>query len=438
MRSIYNLLFLICFALSSPFYFLKMWRRGGWRSQFGERFARYGTKLKTALTNRHTIWLHAVSVGEVNLATHLIRYLEPRVPTLTMVVSTTTSTGMAQLKERLPAHVNKIYYPIDRRKFVQKAYSVIRPKAVILVEAEIWPNFLWQGMRRNCPVFLVNARLSDRSYRGYRLFKFLFGPLFASFEGISCPSEQDARRLVALGARKDAVHVVGNLKFDAATLSEKSAVDVPDLLQLGGKQPGAKVLVAASTHAGEEKVMAEIFLRLKTRFKDIYLLIAPRHAERGKEVGEELKAAGLKFVYRTELRPGNSIEADCMLLNTTGELRFFYQYADLIFVGKSITAEGGQNPLEPASYGRTVVFGPNMQNFEAISKAMLADDAAVQVKDAHHLEEVLGELLSNDERREELGRNGLAVLRKNVGALERTVEMILEHLREKKIVPVRG
>src|SRR6476659_1490294 len=181
MRSLYNILFIIGFCLSAPFYFLKMWRRGNWQQGVSERFGRYRNKTMQALTNRHVLWMHAVSVGEVNVCTQLIRSLEPRVPNLKFVVSTTTSTGMGELRKRLPSHIEKIYYPIDRQKWVNRALTTINPEAIVLIEAEIWPNFLWRAAELNIPMFLVNARTSDRSHPRYKRFAFLFRPLFAAF-----------------------------------------------------------------------------------------------------------------------------------------------------------------------------------------------------------------------------------------------------------------
>src|SRR5215471_5943394 len=177
-RTSYNILFTVFFLLSSPYYFMRMRRRGNWQNGFSQRFGKYDSKLKQAITNRHVLWAHAVSVGEVNLCTQLIRALEPRMPNLKVVVSTTTTTGMGNLESKLPSHVSKIYYPIDRRKCVARALATIRPEAIVLVEAEIWPNFLWRAADLRKPVFLVNARLSDRSYKRYKKFGFLFRPLF--------------------------------------------------------------------------------------------------------------------------------------------------------------------------------------------------------------------------------------------------------------------
>jgi len=431
MRSLYNILFAIFFCISAPYYFLKMWRRGNWRRGFRQRFGRYDAQLKQTLTNRHVLWMHAVSVGEVNVCTQLIRALEPRVPNLKILVSTTTSTGMGELQRKLPSHVEKVYYPIDYRKCVCRALSMIHPKAVVLVEAEIWPNFIWRLRDKNIPLFLVNARLSNRSYRGYQRFGFLFRDLFASFTGVGAQNETDAARLRQLGCRPEATRVVGNLKFDAAKLDEPRLLDVPFLLRQLGVPAGAPLLVCGSTHAGEEAILAELFLRIRQEFRDLFLVLVPRHYERGKEVGQELGARGVKFVYRSEItasaqfKPG---EVECLLVNTTGELRYFYEHATVIFVGKSLCGQGGQNPVEPAALGKAIVFGPNMQNFAAMVDAFLKRGGAVQVRSTAELEKTLGELLADEKRREALGQNALKVVRENRGAIERTVDLIVKHL----------
>lgn len=433
MRLIYNFLFAIGFCLSAPYYFLKMWRRGNWRDNFGQRFGRFSSKVKQAVTNRSVLWIHAVSVGEVNVATQLIAALERRLPNLTIVVSTTTTTGMAELEKKLPSHILKIYYPIDRRGYVVRALAAIHPSAIVLIEAEIWPNFLWRARELRIPTFLVNARLSEKSYRGYKRFRLLFRSLFASLVGVGCQNEEDARRLRQLGCRPETIHVVGSLKFDAAQLDERRLLDVRKLLAQLGAPENARLLVGGSTHAGEEGILAQVFQRLRQRFRDLFLVVAPRHFERGREAGRDVAAQGIKFVYRKEVTPATQFkpgEVDCLLVNTTGELKYFYEQADVIFVGKSLTAEGGQNPIEPGALGKPMVFGPNMQNFDAIARAFVTRQAAVQVKDAAGLEEALALLLADRDKAAALGRNAQQVVRENMGAIERTVDLIVESLGE--------
>ena len=435
MRALYNILFFLFFCLSAPFYFLKMWRRGNWRRGFGQRFGRYDSGLKQALTNRDVLWLHAVSVGEVGICIELIRALETRLPNIKFVVSTTTSTGMGELKSKLPLHISKVYYPIDFPSCVRRALGVIHPSAIVLVEAEIWPNFLWNASRAGIPLFLVNARLSERSYRGYKRFGFLFRPLFSAFAAVGAQNDSDATRLREIGCRADAVNVMGNLKFDAAKLDDRKALDVPGLLRQLAVPSNARILVAGSTHAGEEAILGDQFLRLKKQFQNLFLVLVPRHMERSKAVGEELKTRGVKFVYRTELTASAAFEpgdVECLLVNTTGELKYFYEHAAVIFVGKSLTAEGGQNPIEPGALGKAMVFGPNMQNFAPIAGAFVANGGAVQVPDAPALEQALFDLLANEARRAELGRNALRVVTENQGAVARTADMIVKHLESQR------
>lgn len=441
MRTLYNILFWLGFLLSAPYYFVRMRRRGNWMDGFTERFAKYDPSLKQALTNRHVVWLHAVSVGEVNLCTQLIRVLEPRVPNVKFVVSTTTTTGMGEFRRRLPTRVSKIYYPIDRRKYVSRALAVINPQAIVLVESEIWPNFIWRARNLGIPLFLANARLSDRSYPRYKRYKFLFRSLFASFDGVGAQSEADAVRLREVGCRPEAIQVVGSLKFDAAKLDERRPLDVAAVLRQLGVPSDALVLLGGSTHDGEEKILADLAQRLRVRFPKLFLVLVPRHFERCHDLAQKLREQGVKLAMRSDLSNQAHYQEgqiECLLVNTTGELRFFYEHADVVFVGKSLTAIGGQNPIEPGALGKAMVFGPNMQNFADVARSFLARDAAVQVRNPELLEAAVTELLANKERRAELGRNALQVVAENLGAVDCTVEMILEKLRTRGIYIVPG
>lgn len=431
MRTAYNILFLVFFTLSAPYYFFRLWRRGGWQAGFGQRFGRYGSKLKQSLTNRNVLWLHAVSVGEANLAAKLVAALEARLPNVKMVVSTTTTTGMARLRDQLPPRVDKVYYPVDRRRYVQRAHHVIHPEAVVLVEAELWPNFLWQARRRSVPVFLVNARISERSFRRYRRFGFLFRDFFAQLAGVCAQSERDAARLVELGCRPEAVHVAGSLKFEPPAPVTTRPVDVEKILRHLGVAPGAPVLVAGSTHEGEEALLAGVHQRLKARHPGLFLVLVPRHQERARRVGHQLERRRVRFVFRSEFSFGRDYSAcppDCLVVNSTGELRFFYEHAAIVFVGKSLLGEGGQNPIEPAALGLPVVVGPNMQNFPDVLPKFLEADALVQVSDAAALEAALDELLRDSARRAALGRRAREVVERNGGALDRTIEVLVREL----------
>ncbi|MFM8468778.1 MAG: 3-deoxy-D-manno-octulosonic acid transferase, partial [Limisphaerales bacterium] len=295
MRLLYQLLFPVFFLVSAPYYFWKMWRRGGWQRGFGERFGKYEESKRTALGTGRTLWLHAVSVGEVNVCLQLIAELRPRLSGWQFLVSTTTSTGMGELERKLPADVQRIYYPADLPWTVRRALAAVRPAAVVLVEAEFWPNFLWQATERGLPVFLANARVSDKSFRGYRRAGFIFREIFGQLTAVGAQNDADAARLRELGCRAAAIHVTGNAKFDAAAPACGTTLDVPALLRQLGVAEDAQLLVAGSTHAGEEVLLTRMCLRLRARFPKLFLVLVPRHFERTESVVEELRPSGVRL-----------------------------------------------------------------------------------------------------------------------------------------------
>ncbi|MBI1178599.1 hypothetical protein GC207_14285 [bacterium] len=435
MRTLYNLLLTIGLILGSPFYMLKLWRRGNWKRGFRQRFGKFNAKVKQSITNRHVMWIHAVSVGEVNLVIRLIDEIEKRLPNLKLVVSTTTTTGMAELRRRVPAHVEKIYYPIDRKKWVQRALGTIHPEAIVLVEAEIWPNFLWRARQMGVPTFLINARISDKSYRGYKRWGSFFRGLFGNLSRACCPTESDAAKLREIGCRPDAVHVVGNLKFDTATAAGRHQLDTRALLDDLGVPADAPILLGGSTHDGEEVILAKTWLKLRKQFPNLFLILVPRHHERARDAGRAVRAAGVKIAFRTDMRRGRMPkgDVDCLMVNTTGELKAFYEVATVVFVGKTLTAKGGQNPIEPAAIGKAVVFGPNMQNFRGIVPEFLEAKAVRQVKSARDLEHAVADLLADPKQCVEMGARAKQVVERNVGAIARTVDIIAERLKDEEI-----
>jgi 3-deoxy-D-manno-octulosonic-acid transferase len=432
MRIVYNVLFPILFLISAPYYLLRMCRRGGWRAGFAQRFGNYDNVLDSSFTDGQVFWLHAVSVGEINVCVELVRALELLRPSLKFVVSTTTTTGMEELRKKLPSHVAKIYYPVDGRGAVRRALKTIKPKAIILVEAEIWPNLIWQAGDLKIPLFLINARLSDRSYPGYLRFGILFKELFGSFTAVGAQTEEYAVKLKAVGCQPDGVAVSGNLKFDIVKLDVEKASEIQNMLARLGMEPDSMLLVAGSTHDGEELILAKQYLRLRQRFPKLFLVLVPRHFERAQKVGRILTQCGVKFAFRSGVMPDTRLERgaiDCLVVNTTGELVSFYAHATVAFVGKSITANGGQNPIEPAALGKATVFGPNMQNFGDVARIFVSHGGAIQVNNSGELEAALGELLADRLRREKLGKMAEQIVRENKGATLRTATMILERCK---------
>ena len=429
MRLLYNILFPFLFVIGAPYYFWKLVRRGNWRPHFVERFGGYG-QLAGELKDHQVLWLHAVSVGEANLAVQLVEALQPQIVDWKIVVSTTTTTGRAELERKLPEGVRVVYYPIDWLPFVGRAFRAMNPAAIVLVEAEIWPNLFWQATRAKVPMHLVNARLSEKSARGYEKWSFIFKPLFASLESVGVHHEVDAKRLESVGSIPDAITVTGNLKFDQAVAPPAGGFDAASVLaQLGVSE--RPVLLGGSTFDGEEAILAEHLPRWQEACPELFLIVVPRHCERAAAVEAALQNAGLQVARRTELE--NSPEKpDVLLVDTTGELKAFFEVATIVFMGKSLTAQGGQNPIEPAAVGKPVVFGPFMQNFAAVTRQLLEAEGAVLVADEAELAAVVDQLLADEVRRQRLGAAAREVVEANQGATQRTAEYLGKALRALK------
>jgi len=427
MRLLYNILFPVFFLLSAPYYFWKLVRRGNWREGFGQRFGGYGP-IAEKLRGKKVLWLHAVSVGEANLSVQLVEKLRASLEGWTFVVSTTTTTGMGELARKLPADVHRVYYPVDWMPFVRRAFRALNPATIVLVEAEIWPNLFWQARSAGVPMHLVNARLSVKSFRGYRRFGFLFRPLFASLKTAGVHNEADAQRLAKLGTDANNISVTGNMKFDGAIDAGADAIDACALLRKLGVADDAPVLVAGSTFDGEEILLAELLSQWREKFPDLFLVLVPRHFERAGAVLEQLKSTGLNVARRTAMEAAPATP-DVLLVDSTGELKSFFKVATVVFMGKSLTAQGGQNPIEPAAAGRAIVFGPFMQNFRAVVGELLAAKGAMQVGDERELAEKIPVLLGDFEQREALGAAALGVVLANKGATQRTADWLGQTLR---------
>jgi 3-deoxy-D-manno-octulosonic-acid transferase len=427
---IYGCLFNLGLLVASPYYFRRMTRRGQWRDRVGQRFGRYNPDFIASCNQGERIWLHAVSVGEVNLSLRLVQRAQEQLRNCRIMVSTTTTTGMGELKKKLPSDTDTCFYPIDRRSWVRRALDVIRPKAIILSEAEVWPNLCWEAERRHIPIFLINARISEKSFVRYRRMRCLFRPIFQSMAGVGCQNTSDAERLQALGCQPGRIRVTGNMKFDAAlTETGKPTLDVPQWLADHGISHTQNVLLGSSTHPGEEAILGEIFASLMGSQPDLRMIIVPRHFERAHEAGRDLESKGLKVAYRSEWHPGHALPRmpDCLILNSTGELASLYPHVDVVFIGKSLCARGGQSPIEAAAAGKAMVMGPHMQNFRAITQTFLAQAAAIQIQDRGSLSEALTLLLKDTKKRLTLGDNARKVVDQNLGAVDRSLEMLLSH-----------
>ncbi|MCE0483351.1 MAG: 3-deoxy-D-manno-octulosonic acid transferase [Methylacidiphilales bacterium] len=438
LQVIYNVVFVTFFLITGPFFLWRLWRRGKLLPQFGQRFGVYSHKVRDQLRSGADLWIHAVSVGEVKLARVLISRLREIQPGLRIVVSTTTGTGFNLAKTQLAdENTFVIYNPIDFLWSVVGAFSLIRPKRLILVESEIWPNYLWCARRRHIPVYLVNTRLSDRTEERYRRMRWLIGPLLQDIDLIFAQDETDVGRLTQAGFGPETIFNLGSLKYDVAALDTAKEHDVSAWWDRTGWSTGQLILLGGSTHPGEEEVLARIYRELRNDWPNLRLVLAPRHANRGGSIRDLCERMGLKTVTRTQLAEAtsplsNGSSPDVLVVDSTGELSSLYRRATLAFVGKSLRGQGGQNFIEAAPVGTPIVVGPNMQNFKVITREFLSRQAIVQVTDEFELANCLHALFASDEIRKQLGTRARETFKANLGAAQRTAKVILRSFENGK------
>src|SRR6266436_264048 len=386
-RFIYNLFWPIGLLFFLPGYFVKMVRRGGYREKFGQRLGIYDGELRARLSKQKSTWLHAVSVGEVNIALKLAHALRALEPELHCVLTTTTTTGFALANKNGPAWIEVIYTPLDYWPIMRRAFSVIRPTRILLVEAEVWPNLVALAHECRIPTILVNARLSPRSESRFRRFRFFVAPTFRLLDLVCAQEPDDVDRWVAIGVARDRIRAVGSIKYDPNGRDHRAeAQEGAQQVDFNHAARESPVLFGGSTHRGEEEILASIFLRLRQQFPSLRLFIAPRHVERLREICAQLKALSLNVRLTSEAASDDETKPDCLLLDATGELQFWYGIATVVFVGKSLTAHGGQNPVEPIVAGKPVIFGPHMENFATLTQTLVAKNGAIQVLDVEELE----------------------------------------------------
>src|ERR1700730_3823274 len=399
-RFIYNLCWPIGLLFFLPGYLAKMIRRGGYSEKFGQRLGIYDYEVCVRLAKQESTWLHAVSVGEVNVALKLAKALQALEPDLHCVLTTTTTTGFALANKNAPAWIEVMYAPLDYWPIMRRTFAVIRPTRIVLVEAEVWPNLVALAHERRIPTILVNARLSPRSERRFRRFRFFVAPTFRLLDLVCAQEPDDVDRWVAIGVARDRIRAVGSIKYDPnggdQTAEAQENARTTSVSNAGQQRP---VLFGGSTHRGEEEILARVFLRLRQQFSSLRLFIAPRHVERLREIRAQLAALPLRVAVASEVAVGRELDADCTLLDTTGELQRWYGIATIVFVGKSLTAQGGQNPAEPIMAGKPVVFGPHMENFATLAKALVLKKGAVQIGDVDSLEMTIAGLLRDSSSR---------------------------------------
>lgn len=426
---LYELLLLLGFLLYLP---KALWRRRLPHAGWAMRLGRYPQDVLAQLGGRQTLWVHAVSVGEVQAAAPLLRALRERYPQEVLVLSTVTKGGFA-VASNVPG-VIPVYFPLDLHGAVGRALDTLRPKALLLVESELWPQALRLAKARGLPIAVVNGRISDRAFPRYHAFRRWLQGTLARVDLFLMQSQTDADRVLALGAPPHKVQVAGSLKWDASLGARPSPESIRQTQAALGLAADAVVLVAGSTHRGEESTVLEAFKAVRARWPGSRLILAPRHVERLDEVEVLVRQAGLQGV-RLAAGPG-MLPWDVGLVDTFGQLPRYYALATLVFIGGSLIPHGGQNPLEAASLGKPVMFGPHMYNFASIAHQLLAHRAACQVEHAAALAALCLELLDHPEEAQAMGQRAQALTEQFQGATQRTLKALQPLLKGSTEWPV--
>jgi len=413
---LYDLIFIVFALIQLPAYLFK----GKLKKSFLPRLG----VLPVNLNLERPIWIHAVSVGEAQAVKGLLGELRKVYKDKKFVISTVTATGNKIVRGFANENDFVTYLPLDLSFIVKLVVAKIDPLLFIIAETEIWPNIISALDQKHIPIILVNGRISDRSLRGYQAIKFLLKSTLNKITACCVQSERDALRFKMIGVTEDKIRVTGNMKFDAASLN--LTLEKQDKLRsdLGVGQED-KFLVCGSTHAGEEEIILKCYKEVLSSFKNLKLLIAPRHPERSREVEELVLRFGFEAVMVSGLPVKRGKRAnDVFILNTVGSLINFYEIADIVFVGGSLVDKGGHNILEPAIFGKPVIFGPQMFNFRDIADLFISNNAAIMLHNASELHGSILKLLNDPSEAEKLGERGQELIALNIGATLRNVEVI--------------
>jgi 3-deoxy-D-manno-octulosonic-acid transferase len=420
---IYNILFTAGYLLMLPKFLFRMWRRGGYRSGFLQRFGVYSPDILQRLATERRTWIHAVSVGEIQVALRFADEMRHAGLGTSFVITTNTSTAHALAEKKLAPDDILLYFPSDFPFIVKRVLDLINPRALILTECELWPNLIRHANKRHVPVILINGRISESSRRGYRLLKVFFRRVLGYFDLFLVQTRFEEECLRELGADASRIRVLGTAKYDVvqddAAAGERARKVLADL----GISADDPILLGASTWPGEEVVLLDIFKRLRPAFPGLRLVLVPRHAERRNEVEAGIRNAGVSFVKRTDTNKPTAAP-ETLLVDTTGELMGFYACATVVFVGKSLTNHGGQNIIEPALFSKPIIVGPNMENFAAVVEDFLAAKAVIQVGNAAELETTIQALLRDKSMREEYGQRASSLIKANQGVVQKSVKEI--------------
>lgn len=432
MTMLIDIAYLIALIVVSPVAIYKMLRHGRYRAGWTNRLG----KISRKYPDKKCIWIHAVSVGEVNATTTLIKELESKFPDYEIAISTTTDTGFARANALFANRLSVFYFPMDFSLTMKRAFANIRPAMCLLIELEVWPNLVRIAKQSGIPVIVVNGRLSKRSFKRYNLIKDAAKKVFGNLTLALAQSEEYAERFRQLGMPAERVIVTGSVKYDTAQIADK--VDGADVLaaQLGLKNE--RLWAAGATGDNEEQIILDVYRRLieQKQFTDLRLAIVPRKPERFNDVANLIEQAGFGLIRYSELKSGKlRIENEelrnnsVVLGDTMGDLRKFYSLATVIFVGRSLVPMGGSDMMEAAALGKCTIFGPHAFNFKQAVDDLLKADGAILVKNADELFNTMTKCLTDTGYASRIAQNGRQIIRKNQGATARTIINISKMLK---------
>ena len=425
---LYNLLLPFLLVISLPVYLRRMIRRGGYARNFFQRFGIFSRRLRSEFSQGNWTWVRAVSVGEVVVAIRLIEEISQQDPTFRAVISTTTSTGYQLALDRAPERSRVIYSPIDFYPLLLRIWRLLRPRAVILIDSDLWPSFLAIAHQQNTPVFLANARLSPRSEARYLRFQRLAKPLFwDQLTAVLSQDPHDSERWARLGLQPEQIVLTGSIKYDTA--DTPANLRFVDWLKDQGIDPNRTCLLGGSLHSGEEELLINVFRELRAKFTDLFLILVPRHFERTPEVEKILQDLSISYSLRS--RPDFSAAPSVLIVDSTGELNDWYQTASVVVIGKSFLGVGGQNPVEPLLARKPVICGPHMENFKFLIEELVREKGIRQLRDGSQLESAIEQLLISSKLASEMVANSDRVLAQHRGAAARAARFILQRAGKK-------
>jgi len=429
MRLVYNILLLIFAIPGLLFFLLKMLLTGKYRNSFMQKLGLRQKQILAALPAGRRIWIHAVSVGEVTAAAPIVAALKKQSPDVRIIFSTMTETGQGMARKLVSGADAFIYFPLDIPFAVNHMLDLARPDVFVLVETELWPNFLAACRKRGIKVLMVNGRISPRSFAGYRRTRFFWKQALQNVDAAGMISDIDAERIKQMGMDKDRMSVQGNAKYDA--LAAMAAPELhDDIVARFGVRPDEKFLAAGSTHAGEEEIIVNVYKALLETYPDFKLILVPRHIERAGDVISLLRQEHLSdMITVTEMRAGKRRQNErIILVDVIGELFKVYSLAAIVYCGGSLVPKGGQNILEAAAWGKVIFYGPSMEDFT--QEAMLLEQAGsgIRINNAEELRQGILKMLADPDDLLARGERGRAVVRANMGAATRYSEMIRRFL----------